>query len=351
MKMRRLLLVAAFTAGSLSADAAPAQGVIHIDSVPAPTLVAGLLGGSAQRAASVYLPPGYSVSRVRRYPVIYLLHGYGATHRAFIRGAYQNLNIRLSMDSLIRTGAIREMIVVTPDANSPLGGSFYSNSPVTGNWEDFIVRDLVRFVDRKYRTIRDRHGRGIAGHSMGGYGALHLGMRHPDKFSAIYALSPCCLSYDLDDPIIRAKPWRAAILADTREEYSLAGFHANLLTSLGAVLSPDATRPPWFVRYPFAMTADSLVRDPLAVAKWRRGPLALAPEYAGNLMRSRIAVDAGDRDGLTDIPINARKFHVTLDSLGVPHTFEIYPGTHGDRFRERLEQKALPFFSAALREP
>src|SRR2546423_2372630 len=125
-------------------------GVIHTVDVPAPSLARNLLGDPPSRTTSVYLPPSYRFGRSHRYPVLYLLHGFDAGHTAFIAGNYQNLNIRVSMDSLIRSGAVAEMIVVTPDARNRYDGSFYANSPVTGDWEDFIVRDLVRFVDYHY---------------------------------------------------------------------------------------------------------------------------------------------------------------------------------------------------------
>jgi S-formylglutathione hydrolase len=160
-------------------------GVTRVDTVAAPALRANLIGDPHRREATVNLPPGYSRNRSKRYPVIYLLHGFAADHRVFIRGPYGNMNVRISMDSLIEKGAIGEMIVVTPNARNFFDGSFYMNSPVTGNWENFVVHDLVGHVDRKYRTIRSRNSRGIAGHSMGGYGALRIAMRHPDIFSAV----------------------------------------------------------------------------------------------------------------------------------------------------------------------
>jgi enterochelin esterase-like enzyme len=78
---------------------------------------------------SIYLPPSYSRKPGRRYPVLYFLHGFDADDRALIKGAYQNLNIRISMDSLIRAGAVNEMIVVMPNARNAYNGSFYTNSP------------------------------------------------------------------------------------------------------------------------------------------------------------------------------------------------------------------------------
>ena len=321
-------------------------GVTHVDTVQAPSLRGNLIGDPVWREATVYLPPGYKTNRSKRYPVVYLLHGFAADHRAFMRGPYQNLNVRLSMDSLIDAGAVREMIVVTPNARTFFDGSFYINSPITGNWEDFITRDLVGHIDRKYRAIRDRSGRGITGHSMGGFGALRIAMRHPDLFSAVYALSPCCLA-EMNYPERRAA-WKVAIGLKDRSEYRRAGFTANLLYAMAAAYSPNPERPPFFADLPYRLEADSLIPVADVLNKWQ-GPLAMAASHIDALKRLDIVFDAGDADALTDIPINVRALDSLLTAHGVDHTAEIYPGTHGSRIRSRIETKVFPFFSRELR--
>ena len=162
-KIGRRVLGVALISGTLATNAgAQGGGVTHVDTVPAPSLRKNLVGDPDRRAMTIYLPPSYAKEKHRRYPVVYLLHGFAADHRAFMKGAYQNLNTRISMDSLINAGAVKEMIVVTPNARDFFDGSFYVNSPVTGNWEDFIVHDLVGYVDRHYRTIPKASARGIA---------------------------------------------------------------------------------------------------------------------------------------------------------------------------------------------
>src|SRR5438067_12746368 len=86
-------------------------------------------------------------------------------------------------------GAIAPMIIVIPNGQDAYLGSFYVNSVTAGNWEDYIARDVVAYVDSHYRTVAGAEGRGIAGHSMGGFGALNLGLKHPDVFAAVYAES------------------------------------------------------------------------------------------------------------------------------------------------------------------
>lgn len=349
MQTVTLLALTVVLSGANSVVSAQPGGVTHIDMVLAPSLRANLVGDPDRRAATVYLPPTYGTHPRRRYPVVYLLHGFAADHRAFMRGAYQNLNIRLSMDSLIRGGTIREMIVVTPNARNAYDGSFYSNSPVTGNWEDFIVRDLVSHIDRRYRTVRNAKGRGIAGHSMGGYGALRIGMRHPETFSAIYGLSACCLAWwgDSLDAAAAAR-WRTAIALDDRQKFAKAGFYTNLLFALAAVNSPNVAKPPFFVDFPYRLSGDSVVLDSLVATRWRMGPLTMAHSHAASLRGLSVAFDAGSADGFRDIPLNAAELDRVLTGLGVPHMFELYDGTHGSRIRSRIETKMLPFFSAKL---
>ena len=329
----------------------PAQGggITHVDTVSAPSLRGNLIGDTHRREVTVYLPPSYSKNRGKRYPVVYLLHGFAANHRAFMAGVYTNMNTRLSMDSLIRAGLSKEMIIVTPNARNAFDGSFYRNSVTTGNWEDFIHRDLVSFIDRKYRTIRGRSGRGIAGHSMGGYGALWVGMRNPDTFSAIYALSPCCLR-DFGAVAQRGVgPWKAALRVKEKSEILKAGFVADLLLALAAVYSPNPSKPPLYLDLPNRLEGDSIVEVPEIAEKWLASPMTFVARYAPNLRRMHIAFDAGKQDALKDIPISVTTLDSLLTQLGVAHTAELYEGDHMSRVRSRIESHAVPFFSRVLR--
>jgi enterochelin esterase-like enzyme len=340
-------LLLATTPGRSSAQNTEWQGgITQVDTVPAPSLRGNLMGDPDWREATVYLPPGYRRNPRKRYPVVYLLHGFAADHRVFIRGPYQNMNVRISMDSLIGAGAVREMIVVTPSARNFFDGSFYVNSPVSGRWEDFIVRDLVSHMDRNYRTIRSREGRGISGHSMGGYGALRISMRHPETFSAVYAMSPCCL--DRMDGEERTAGWKAAIGVRERADYRKAGFTANLLYALAATYSPNLAKPPFFADLPYRLEGETLVPDSAELRKWV-GPLAMAPAHLDNLRRLSIGFDAGDADALRDIPPNVRALDSLLTANDVPHFAEVYSGNHGSRIKARLEAIVIPFFSRALR--
>jgi S-formylglutathione hydrolase len=324
-------------------------GVIRTVDVPAPSLKGNLLGDSASRTTSIYLPPSYRFSRFHRYPVIYLLHGFAADNRAFISGNYQGLSIRVAMDSLIARGTIQEMIVVTPNARNRYDGAFYANSPVTGNWEDFIVRDLIRYVDSHFRTIAARSGRAVAGHSMGGNGALRLGMRYPELFSVVYAMSPYGLSLDTAPPKWIATAWMKALSLTDSSQFRKAGFAVDLLISESAVYSPDTARRPFFVDFPFRTEQGRLVIDSAIAKKWRL-PLSEVRQHSTNLRRERIGFDSGRGDAFVAIPRDVTLLDRTLTELGIPHFAELYDGGHADKIRQRLEQVALPFISASFED-
>ncbi len=121
--------------------------------------------------------------------MVYFLHGYGI-------GADAYMNMLWASDAADRdaaAGTSKEMIVVFPDSFTVYNGSMYSNSPTTGNWETFITEDLISYIDSHYRTLANRDSRGLAGHSMGGYGTLRIAMKYPELYAAIYPMSSCCL--------------------------------------------------------------------------------------------------------------------------------------------------------------
>src|SRR5688572_13981745 len=133
-------------------------------------------GENPNRKVSVYLPPGYEGGR-DRYPVIYYLHGFMGKDSIYA-------SMKSVLDEGIRSKKIRPFILVQADQYTLYEGSFYSNSSLTGNWEEFTAKELVAHIDKTYRTLTKRESRGIAGHSMGGYGAFKIGMLHPDVFSS-----------------------------------------------------------------------------------------------------------------------------------------------------------------------
>ena len=304
------------------------------------SLEGNLMGESADRETFVILPPSYASHPHRRYPVVYMLHGYSYDSNRWVHDD----DIAESARVDFAKGA-REVILVLPNASNAYDGSMYSNSATIGNFEDFIAYDLPHYIDSHYRTIANRASRGLAGHSMGGYGAARIGMRHPDMFGALYVMSPCCMSPRDAGPI---DPENEAKLAAIRTPADASTLPRMLKAQLAvaAAWSPNPANPPLYLDLP---AKDGAVR-PDVLAKWAaNAPLAFVDQYIGNLRQYRaIAIDVGDKDGLKADTV---KLHTILDSYHVAHSFELYDGDHTNRVRTRLRDLVIPFFSRSLAFP
>jgi len=315
-----------------------AQSTIVKDSVSSPGLVGNALGDSPVRRTLVYLPPSYRRDLTRRYPVLYLLHGATSLPEEWVDGSYQGLDLRVALDSLIGASAIPELIVVMPDANNKLEAGFYANSPATGNWKDFVVRDLVGHVDRRYRTDARASKRAVVGHSMGGFGGFNIGFDHPDVFGFVYAISPCCIGF-----VGRtgASPAWAALSRIKR--WQDAPGNVYLLLGMAAALDGSRTDPRLFTELPFDVGQDSmLVANPKVQAHW----LARMPPARASAMVRRgarqpvIVIESGSEE--TQLRLGIEVLRARLDSLGVRYADTTFTGGHIDRVRERFTQHMLP---------
>ena len=315
------------------------QGTFEKIKVHGKALEGNLEGDSPDRDVFVYLPASYTSSPNRRYPVVYFLHGYAAHAETY----WNSLSVAAAADA-----AHAEMILVLPDAFTVYDGSMFSNSPTTGDWETFVASDLVNYIDGHYRTIADRSARGLSGHSMGGYGTVRIGMKRPEAFGALYAMSSCCL---LQDPVNLLPGQPAAgkqappnIDAKGKQGKQPRGALAKALQSQAAAWAPNPQNPPDYFDLP---TKDGEVQ-PLIAAKWvANSPLVMVDQYVPNLKRYRaLAIDVGDKDPLGGSNIDLDK---ALTRLGVPHTFEQYEGDHGNRVAARFVSHLLPFFSKQLK--
>ena len=301
------------------------------------SLEGNLEADAVDRDVFVFLPPSYEKDKHRRYPVVYALHGYSI-------GAEQwthEIHVPETIEGAFAQGA-KEMIVVLPDSKTVHNGSMYSSSVTTGDFEKFISHDVVAYIDAHYRTIPDRTSRGLVGHSMGGYGATRIGMKHPDVFGALYIMSPCCLA---PRPARPADPEieKALAAVKTPEDSAKLSFFARAQLASAAAWSPDPKNPPLYLDLPMKDGAP----QPEVLARWTaNAPLAFIDQYIGNLRQYRaIGIDVGDKDGLR---VDTSKLHDVLDAYKIAHTFEIYPGTHTSAVADRFQNHVLPFFSQNL---
>jgi len=338
--------VSVFLTGSLLAQVqtevpAPVAGakpvtVEHIK-IHGKSLEWNLEGDAVDRDVFVFLPPGYNKDKHRRYPVVYALHGYSI-------GAEQwshEIHVPQTIEGAFAQGS-KEMIVVLPDSKTLHNVSMYSSSVTTGDFENFIAHDVVAYIDSHYRTIPERMARGLVGHSMGGYGATRIGMKHSDVFGSLYIMSPCCLSPRMGGPR-NPEIEKALESVKTPEDSAKLQFFARAQLASAAAWSPDPKNPPLYLDLPYK----DGVEQPDVLAKWTaNAPLAFIDQYIDQLRHYRaISIDVGDQDGLRD---DTTKLHAVLDKYGIANGFEIYHGTHTSAVADRFQNHVMPFFSQNL---
>jgi S-formylglutathione hydrolase FrmB len=328
----------------------PAQqkGTIAVTHIAAASLHNNA-GENPVRRVTIYLPPGYATSG-KRYPVIYYLHGFAWSDSLLVASDH----INQLLDKGISSGKIRPVIVVMPDEYTLYKGSFYTNSSLTGNWADFTGQELVKFIDQHYRTIANKESRGVAGHSMGGHGALKMAMMFPDVFSSVYALSPAILSLDQDFGPTGAGFKRAQQIKTVNELVSgWSEVQANLVVAIGRAYSPNHSKPPFYADLPFTYEHDSLITNNKILAVWNENsPLNMVDRYVENLKKMKaIKLDWGRNDEFTHIPVTCKLFSQKLEALGINHYAEEYIGTHGSKVSSddgRILNEMLPFFNTYL---
>jgi S-formylglutathione hydrolase len=336
--VRRLTFVVLLLSLASPAREAGHGQVVYI-TVHGTSLEHNHVGDSPDRDVAVYLPPNYEKS-TQRYPVLYLLHGYTGDERGWMNPNY--VGLPEMMDRLIQQHAIESMVVVMPNSFNRFGGSFYANSELSGDWEDFIVRDLVAYVDAHYRTLADAASRGIAGHSMGGYGALLIGMQHPEVFTAAYGMSPCCAIWDGSedrDDVMKAQQ------AKNLQEIVAGGMGPQSELALAAAFSPNVHNPPFGVDWPFDAKGKPV---PAVGALWKANVLAaIAAKYAAGAPRLHaLGFDVGRQDGL--LP-SVRQLDQEMTKLGIAHQYSEYDGNHSNRIHERMEKVVLPMMAKTLK--
>lgn len=277
----------------------------------------------SKRLIYITLPPSYYDNTDKSYPVIYFLHGHGDPP-----GAVSSRSP--AMTKLMKSGDLKEYITVEPDCGSVLGGSFYANSPVTGGFEDFITEELVIYIDENYRTIADASSRGIAGFSMGGFGAMYIGFRHPDLFSALYALSPGLFDPDGVKSAI-SKSW-----------------DINLEKNYGAVFSPDTSLPFPYANIPVFDGSDN---DNKIIADWYNGfgnwEQKIKDYQALPDKLNAIEIRYGKSDNYPFIIDGCKYVSDLLNEAGIDHTLDLVDGGHtiAPTF---VTSELLPFFDNNL---
>jgi S-formylglutathione hydrolase FrmB len=281
----------------------------------------------------VYLPASYDREPTRRYPVAYYLHGLWGDETNWVRMG----RLDAAMDSLVGAGR-PEMIVVMPDGDD----SWYTTWNTLGttdaclrdtvrkepaasycvpwtHYDDYVARDLVAKVDSTYRTQADRRHRGIAGLSMGGYGALSLALRYPDVWSAAASHSGVVAPLLVNaSPFTAAAPPRWAASVDT-----LAKRWRNYWTTIPYAFGKDTAG--WWARDPGRLAARLQRRDPARMPA--------------------LFLDVGVDDLTRD---QNRALHATLDGLGIAHAYAEWPGAHSWAYWRAHVPESLAWLGARI---
>ncbi|WP_291785362.1 alpha/beta hydrolase-fold protein [Cecembia sp.] len=303
-------------------------------------LEGNLIGDLAEREVTVYLPPSYQKNPDSRFPVLYMLHGFTDTDSQWFGWENHWINLQTVIEQSIAEGLSKEMIVVMPNAYNRFKGSMYASSATVGDWETFVTKELVKHIDDNYRTLAHKNSRGLAGHSMGGYGTLRLGMKNPDVYAAIYALSPCCMDGGANTNAELIKKLETL----TPEQLEGANFFEIATMATSAAFAPNPQNPPFFLDLPAknGEPQEDVINKIIA-----NRILNFVDQYILNLKKLKaIALDAGLQDrGISEA---TKSLHEILESYQIPHFYESYEGDHLNRIAERIQTHTLPFFSKNL---
>ena len=327
------------------------------------SLKGNFIDNAFTRKLQIYTPPGYEKNRTKQYPVVYLLHGEPFSEKAFIDKElfmeyisphpiwtqvpdFPEEGFRLWIDGLISEGIIDPMIIVMPNASTdPYGFSMYSNSALNGNFEDFIVDDLVEYMDTHYNTISDPSGRAVTGHSQGGYAAFKFGLLHPDVFGTVASHSGLLLVdalFSLSDVIAQENP-------DGFNGPDPMKFFTSAMYAFSAAWSPNLDNPPFYVDLPLEFGEDgNLYPVPEVIGRWYQNDIFNLLDYYYEAFGSLngIYLDVGIYDeigtNLAHEPVIQK-----LNAYNIDYTFETFEGGHHTNMFERLE-RSLEFFSDTM---
>ena len=333
--------------GSVTLRAADSGSQMVVRQLRGESLSHSLIGTDPVRKMAVYLPAGYE-GTAQRYPVIYYLPSPLAKFdEDFYRG-----QVRGVLDRAVAAGVIGKVIFVAVDMATPLGCSWYVNSPVTGNWEDFMVRELVPYVDANFRTLANRDSRGIAGDFMGGYGAIRFGMMHPEVFGTVYALHPVGTGSGIYTMYSRPD-WKLFARIRSMDELKDSPFGV-IFTSIFQASIPDVNRPPLYIDLQAHPVGDTVEIDSAVTERLRDNFLleTMIGKYADNLKSLRgLRFDWARNDGNQDHVYSNQAFTHKLNEFGIPHEAEEYNGVWGTGnwgVDGRVYTEVLPFFRRHL---
>lgn len=288
-----------------------------------PSLKNNKLDDPINQPVRIFLPLSYYSSQ-KKYPVVYYLHGFGSSFLEI--EWYRNSYKKLMIDN-----TENEFILVGVNGRNKYGGSFYVNSVVTGNWEDYVINDVVNYVDSKYRTIPKASARGIAGFSMGGFGCINVGFKHSDKFSCLFAISP-------------------AIIDEKGIQKVLKSWSLEMVNAYGTAFAPNVNNPYLYMDFP---KFDNSRTDNETLDKWKSGIGNMKEKVNKNInsiskLRG-IQIEYGTKDLFDWIPVGCKLLSNILNENNMQNKLVQFEGNHGDKNNVIFEKDMGPYFLGLLK--
>lgn len=308
------------------------RGTVVIEQFSSEALRGNPLGDPHVREIPVYLPPSHGTG-TRRYPVIYWLHGFTSIGLSGVNRFMWVPSLPELMDRIIAEGA-PEAILVMPDGATRYGGSQYLNSPATGRYEDYIIHELVPYIDHTYRTLASRDHRGVDGKSSGGYGALVLAMRHPEVFGGVASHSGDMYFESCYKPFfwkglneIRKHGGPAEFLPAFQAMPKKAHEAVDAMMMLVAMAMAYSANSDGSYDLPLDLATGEI--RPAVWARWLEwDPVYMVERYADGLRRMKLVYfECGTKDEW-NLLYGARILHQRMETLGIPHEFQEFDDDH-----------------------
>jgi S-formylglutathione hydrolase FrmB len=312
-------------------------------------------GDPHRRRFPVYLPPDYESRPQARFPVIFGLTGFTGSGVMYLNRSFQFQSYDEILDELIFQKGMPGVIYVMPDCMTYFGGSQYVNSSATGDYETYIVQELVPLIDKEFRTTGRR---ACVGGSSGGIGSFTLAAKHPDIFHAFANHSG---DSGFEFSFLNCVP--QFVQAMEKYEFQLDKFVRTIpsvqpkddafmnilvMTAMAACYSPNKNAGPPGFELPFDPYSGALRHE--IWSRWlANDPVRMVETYQENLRRLKFCfVDCGKRDQF-NLFLGARQLHQKLDEFGISHVYEEYDSNH-NLLRREQKKKSIPLVVNALME-
>lgn len=281
----------------------------------------------------IYLPPGYTSSYSHGYIAVFGLVGFGGQGKMLLNADPLGENIQDRMNRLISQKRCGPMILVLIDCFTKFGGNQYINSSATGRYEDYIINEIVPFIDKTYNISK----RAVWGKSSGGYGSFVLGMRHPEIFHALAnhsgdsAFEYCYIpdfpkALDAFREAGGPKKWLANFWKKPNRHQAKDAQPLNIL-AMAAHYSPNPKSKEMSVDLPFDLKTGEILQD-----VWNRwlswDPVRMVEKYGKNLKKIKlIYLDCGTKDEFS-LQWGARILHYKLEKMNIRHFYEEFDDGH-----------------------